>query len=208
MQEINFYQSLSRPGRFGINASHVKIVLSSWILLLLCIFIAQGIYALFQNERYHGFVGREKKLTAEIEGLIQHSPKIKQVNNLEKTIASYSEQIKQKTNFIQEIARYNAQSMQFEPALYLNELSNATTPNVWLTKIVIQNQGQKISLAGFTLSASQLTEFIMRLQKEAHFEHKPFAKVSIINVDNADKMPFILSTQEQKEEKEQKEPKT
>lgn len=204
MQEINFYPSLSRPGRFGINARHVNIILSGWILLLLCISIAQGIYALFQHERYRGFSDREKNLTVQIEALIQHSPKIKLVNELEKKITTYSEKINQKTKFIQEIAQHNAQTTQFKPAEYLNELSNAATPNVWLTKIYIQNQGEKISLSGFTLSASLLTEFVMRLQKETHFENKPFVKAAIINVDNADKMPFVLSTQDKQDKQEQK----
>lgn len=200
MQQINFYPSLSRPGRFGINARHINMILIGWILLLLCISIAQGIYALFQHERYRGFLEREKKLTAQIETFIQHSPKIKLVNELEKKITSYSEKINQKTKFIQEIARHSTQTMQFKPADYLNQLSNATTPNVWLTKIYIQDQGQKISLSGFTLSASQLTEFVMRLQKETHFENKPFVKAAIINPGNAEKTPFVLSTQDQKHE--------
>jgi Tfp pilus assembly protein PilN len=198
MQEINLYQSLTKPERFVITPKRAKVILGGWILLLACIFILQGIYATYQYSHYSIFSNNEKKVDEKIKTLVQTSPKIEQVSELEKTIALVSKKIEYQTNFIQEMTRYHAQDIKFKPAEYLNELSSAATSKVWLTNINFQNQGQQIDLSGFTLSSSQLTKFVTRLQNEIHFNNKPFAKVHITSND-PEKMAFILSTQDQKQ---------
>lgn len=204
MQNINFDRSLTKLGRYAINVKQAKMILIAWFLLLLTIFILQGGYAIFQNCYLPRLIKKEKTITAEIEKLIQSSPKIKYIRRLKSSIDAFSEKINIQNSFIKKMASYNAQLVQFKPDDYLNELANATTRNVWLTSIQFQNQGQDIHLAGFTLSASQLTEFVLRLQQENHFKDKPFSKMIITNPDNREQIPFVLNTQDMQNKQDKK----
>lgn len=198
MQQINLYESLKKPGRFAITPALIKFILGSWFLLLVCISLVQGAYAIYQHSRYSVFLNEEKKVDQEIKTLVQTSPKIKQVSQLEETITQVSKKVEYQANFIQEMTRLHAQDIGFKPAEYLKELANAATSKVWLTSINFQDSGRQIDLAGFTLSASQLTKFITRLQRETHFNNKPFAKVAVTSANDPEKMAFVLSTQDQK----------
>lgn len=204
MQNINFDQSLKKLGRYAINAKRAKMILIAWFSLLLIIFILRSGYAVFQNSYLSHLIKKEKIITAEIEKLIQSSPKIKYIRGLKSSIDAFSEKINLQNNILKKMASYNAQLVQFKPDDYLNELANATTQQVWLTSIQFQNQGQDIHLAGFTLSASQLTQFVLRLQQENHFKDKPFAKMIITNPDNREQIPFVLGTQDRENKQDKK----
>src|SRR3990167_7636041 len=194
MQEINFYQSLSKPGRYAVNAKQAKMILTSWIIFLIFIAIFQGIYIGLRQTHLVYMKNKEKKLTAQIEMLVNQSPKVTKVRELENTIIAFSENINHKKDFIQEMERYHAEFVKFKPADYLKELADAATQQVWLSKINLQNQGQKIHLDGFTQSSSQLTQFVARVQNEPSYHHKPFSTVMITSTKQDEKIPFVLST--------------
>ena len=201
MQQINFYKSLSKPGLTEINGRRAKKILSAALLVFLGIFILQCAYLTFEKIHLLYLKNSEKKLTMKIETLLQTSPKIKNFHKLENTMIAFSEKINQKTAFINEITRYNEQSMQFKPSEYLNELSDAIIANVWLTQFSFEESGHQITLSGFTMSTAQLTAFITKLQKEAHFKNRPFNKVAITNSDKQEQMAFVISTQDKQDNK-------
>ena len=201
MQQINFYKSLSKPGLTEINGRRAKKILGAALLVFLGIFILQCAYLTFEKIHLLYLKNSEKKLTMKIETLLQTSPKIKNFHKLENTMIAFSEKINQKTAFINEITRYNEQSMQFKPSEYLNELSDAIIANVWLTQFSFEESGHQITLSGFTMSTAQLTAFITKLQKEAHFKNRPFNKVAITNSDKQEQMAFVISTQDKQDNK-------
>ncbi len=198
MQQINFYNSLHKPGLYAINVRRAKIILTVWVSFLIGVFLFQCAYLSFQSTRLNYLKRNEKKKTAQLEALIQRSPKLKYVNQLKNAVALFSDKINHQTNYIQQMMHFNTEAMQFKPGDYLNELASATTPKVWLTDIDFLNHGRQINLAGFTLNTSQLTQFIMQLQKETHFKDKPFTKTAISSTVSQGQIPFILSTQEAK----------
>jgi len=195
MQQINFYNSLSKPSRYAINAKRARLLIILFIFLLAIIFILQSANIVFLRTQLSYYVHEEKIKTQELETLIQNSPRAKQMDALNKTIHAYSEKINRQSTFSQEIAIYDAQNAAFTPSHYLHELANVATPHVWLNKINFQNNGQGISLEGFTYNAELLMQYIATLQKEQDFKSKPFNKVAVIHTSNdKEKLPFIIST--------------
>ena len=118
----------------------------------------------------------------------------KQVHELGGVMNTYSNTIIQQSLFSKEIDQYRTQNTQFTPSVYFNQLANATTKNVWLTKIMFTDNGNSIRFAGFTYSPPLLMQFIDQLQKERVFQNKPFKTVNIDNTNNPTDIPFTIST--------------
>ncbi|MCX7121090.1 MAG: PilN domain-containing protein [Gammaproteobacteria bacterium] len=195
MQEVNFYNALSKPGRYAINAKRARIIIILLIIFLAIIFALQSFNMAFQRGQLAYYLHEEKSTTQQLETLIQNSPRAMKMSKLEKTMRAYSEKINYQSTFSQEIAIYNAQNTAFTPSHYLHQLANATMKHIWLNKINIQNGGQEISLEGFTYNASLLVQYVATLQNEVDFKSKPFNRVTVIHTGNdKEKLPFVIST--------------
>lgn len=194
MQEINFYHALQKPGRYAINAKRARTLLSLWVVCLLVIFVLQISTAGLRRAHLAFAQYQEKNLTQQIESLIRNSDSVKQVHELGGVMNAYSDTIAQRSLFSREIDQYHSQNHQFTPSAYFKQLSNATTENVWLTKISFTDNGNNIRFTGLTYSPPLLMQFINTLQKQILFQNKPFKTVSIDKTGNPTEIPFTIST--------------
>jgi len=198
MQQINFYRLLTKKSPYSVDAKHLRIILLGWVAFLMFIFIVQLLYFMIERLYLSHMEYTEKKITQNIQTLIQSSPKIKLTNQLNNTIAMYTKKINIQTALVQQVLTYQPQVTPFSPADYLNELSQAIVPNVWLTQISLLNHGSKVALQGLTLSTAQLMRFTSALQKQPHFNHKPFYNIGSVDTEKNQPLVFTLATQDEK----------
>ncbi len=198
MQDINFYDHLSKPSRYAIKAKLASVILLAWASFLAMILMFQVIFMGFEQLRCFYFEHKEKTILRELQGHFQASNNAMKIYQLTEALNASSKEMHQRSALLQHFQNYDPLLVQFSPSLYLKALAESTQTQLWLTQVSFLNQGKKIKLEGKTSSTSQLMKFVFALENAADFHHQSFEKTMNADASDPSLQEFTLTSSELK----------
>lgn len=188
MQEINFYDSLTKPNPYSINFDLFWKLNVALIGFFFVISTIPALILLYEKHHLISLNSEQIETRQTIQTLLRDSEKVRAVMKIKRSIADYSAMIDEE-NSLKESA---AEAAHYRISPYLVALAEGVTPGIWLTEISIQDHGRKINVQGNAESADLIPPFIKSLEQQAIFSGKSFKSLQIAHPTNEPQLSFLL----------------
>ncbi len=198
IQQVNLYKDSLKPRQSNL------LSINSYIYGLIVVIILLSAYSGFlfsELETTKSNIQLTKQQLAEAESKIQllsiQHPK-QQINKLLPTEISHSQnKLKHLTQVINQLTD-NTSDMTQGFSRYFIALARQSIPQVWITAISINGDQQTIDIKGSTYQAKNTAVFLQKLQHEAIFQGRSFAKLIITQSDESNnQLNFTINTSDE-----------
>jgi len=198
IQQVNLYKDSLKPRQSNL------LSINSYIYGLIAVIILLSAYSGFlfsELETTKNNIQLTKQQLAEAESKIQllsiQHPK-QQINKLLPTEISHSQnKLKHLTQVINQLTD-NTSDMTQGFSRYFIALARQSIPQVWITAISINGDQQTIDIKGSTYQAKNTAVFLQKLQHEAIFQGRSFAKLIITQSDESNnQLNFTINTSDE-----------
>lgn len=194
IQQVNLYQDIIRQEQ----AKTAFNPYAAALMLATIVFTVVSLYLFWNLTNLKTQVAQSRKaLSAEeakVAALLSKVPKKSMDTSIIAQIVQQQNKVNELTQTIQFLSQ-NVFNNNHGFSSYLQALSNQSVPEVWLTRIFINEPEQKITLEGSTFQSDQIPFFLYQLQKERVFQGHSFAQLTMLKSEkNSEQIDFKLNS--------------
>jgi len=164
-QEINLYRpQFNAQQTEGFLTWHrLQMIIGGFTAFLFLIFLYSLISNYFLRSEVLNAQTQERRLQNKFAELKNHYPQLFFSKDVHESVNALQKELSAQENIIESITNHAPFSQ------YLIGLSRSITPNVWLTQIEIEKNGQLITLKGKSMGMDALHGFLNNLLKDKAF---------------------------------------
>ncbi len=174
-QTVNLFLAIPQEKTGTLPVRRFVPILGVFLIILLGVWL----YGLWQVKVLHKQLDDLSQKVIAVSGtMAQLSNKTATPTTSEAQLASLLKEVASETQLFASI-KQEKQRADYGFSPYLLALGQKTLPGVWLTKIIITNQGRDISLSGETDNNANVLVFMASLKKTKAFKNRHIKLVSL-----------------------------